>query len=205
MKRFLLMAVFLLQLTCMKAQFFTGIIKYRILNESAGKTYTDSMMVVFGKKQIKLVFYEPADSKSPKIITRSSIEDFSQGMHIDLSADGRSYHESTMAIKQLVHYENKYQYQAVDNHLCLNYLADKTAPGRIATLKEEALCGIDYMIEGVKDFSFMGVQPVVLDGRAVLEYRSFQKDGKKLTLTITDIIPIKNTASYFELWGLKAY
>lgn len=203
MKHFILAIFYLVTMHTVLAQHFSGVIRYQIKNEYNGLSNIDSMMVVYGDKQIRVTFYEK-DNATKKIISNSFIEDFDQKLHIELSPEGRSYHVSPLELKQSVLYKNTYKYEAVDNQLCLNYQATYSSGSNVSMNKEEALCGINYMFNGVSNYYYWGVQPIVVEDRIVLEYRALQKDGKKLTISVMEAIPLKNTSSYFELWGLKA-
>lgn len=188
-----------------KGQYFTGILKFLIVNEAAGKQSTDSMVVIVGRKQLKITCYhEEKNKRMSKVVQNSFIEDFDHGLHVDLSSDGYSYHESPLELNQLIQFDNTYKFEPVDNQLCLIYRAEGFSSANSIANREEALCGINYAFDGPSNYLHLGVLPIIIDGRAVLQYRKMGKDGIKRTVTCYKIIPLKNTASYFELWGLKA-
>lgn len=182
---------------------FTGLVKYHITVEGMDNAPTDSMMVVFDKDRVRVVMYLPDLADPQKVDERSFIDDFENKISYVITESAKSYKEDSLKTESMYVFTNTQRYGTVGRYLCFDYKAKPASPtGEIP--KTSCLCSIDYLYTGIKDYSFLGYQPIVIDNRIVLDYTVTQSNGTKPKVYATDIIPMTNVEKYFNIeWYIK--
>ncbi|MEO6671628.1 MAG: hypothetical protein ABIN36_19245 [Ferruginibacter sp.] len=180
---------------------FTGIAKYKLGVLGGTDSNTDSMAVVFDKYRVMIILYIP---DSNKVSEKIFIDDFIQKKSFRVDKVKQTYAVDTL--KAVTAYEfinaNAIGY-AAKNELCFRYKAKLTDADKQTTFSAECLGSLNYMTPTIKDYSFLGVQPIIVDNRIVMDFTVFKKNGTKPIITISNIRKLENVDSYFDLWGYK--
>ena len=180
---------------------FTGIAKYKLGVIGGTDTNTDSMAVIFDRERVMIILYIP---EANKISEKIFIDDFKERKSFRVDKEKHTYDVDTL--KTATGYEfansNAIGY-AVNNELCFRYKAKLTDADKTTTASAECLGALNYMTSTIKDYSFLGVQPIIVDNRIVMDFSMIKKNGTKPVITISSIRKIDNVESYFDLWGYK--
>ncbi len=131
------------------------------------------------------------------------IDNFTAQTSIAIEPDSGTYVVSPLKITENNAYINTHSFAANRNFLCLVYKADTSTLNRSSIISAECLGSIDFNYEPVKNYSFLGVQPIVVDNRIVMEYIVKQANGLKPRVTLYEIKKMDDTESYFSVDGLK--
>jgi hypothetical protein len=180
---------------------FTGMARYKLGVSGGTDSNTDSMAVIFDKDRVMVILYIP-DGK--RVSEKIFIDDFKQKKSFRVDKDKHTYEVDTL--KTATGYEfvnsNAIGY-AVNNELCFRYRAKLTDEDKTTTSSAECLGSLNYMTSIIKDYSFLGVQPIIVDNRIVMDLTVIKKNGTKPVITISNIRKMDNVDSYFDLWGYK--
>ncbi|MEO8769862.1 MAG: hypothetical protein ABI402_07250 [Ferruginibacter sp.] len=180
---------------------FTGIAKYKLGVVGGTDTNTDSMAVVFDKNRVMIILYLPDGNK---VSEKRFIDDFIQKKSFRVDRDKRSYEVDTLKSATAYEFVNSNGIgAAVNNELCFRYKAKLTSADKTTTASAECLGSLNYMTSSIKDYSFLGVQPIIVDNRIVMDFTVIKTNGTKPSITISNIRRIDNVDSYFDLWGYK--
>lgn len=203
MKRWIFSFILLCSAHCVMAQReFTGIAKYIMTVEGDSAKRVDSMAVVFGKSKIKIIFYLPNTGNWGIPSEKVFIDDLLTDSTFDIEPDSGTY--TVYPIKKADQYEfsNTSRYDAVKRYICFVYKANPQKLDKEKIISAECLGSIDFYNNGIKNYSFLGVQPLIVDNRVVMDYTVVQKDGLKPKFYLYDIKKIENVEEYFSLEGL---
>jgi hypothetical protein len=199
MKKTFIYILFLLVSKTSLSQDFTGIIKYKLSVTGSTVNNTDSMSVVFDKSRIMVVLYIP---DSQQVSEKIFIDDFKQNKSYRLDAVKHTYEVDTLKkISTYVFINSNSVGAAVNNELCIKYRADMKDKGKASVSGVQCLGGINYRNSNIKNYAFLGVQPLIVDNRIVMDFEEDQSDGRKAKTTATDIRKIDNVDRYFSLDG----
>ena len=88
----------------------------------------------------------------------------------------------------------------VDRELCIRYQADLSGTDKTFVTSAECLAAINYRNSSIKEYSFLGVQPMIVDNRIVMDLLVTRPDGTKSSITASDIRRMDNVESYFDFW-----
>lgn len=192
---------FSLNLSAQKS--FTGIAKYKMTVDGSPDARADTMAVIFGKDKIKVILYLPSTGPWSPPAEKPFIDNFTAQTSMAIEPDSGTYTVSPLKATENNAYVNTHSFAANRNFLCLIYKADTSTLNRSAIISAECLGSIDFNYEPVKNYSFLGVQPIVVDNRIVMEYVVKQANGLKPRVTLYDIKKMDDTESYFNVEGLK--
>src|SRR6185295_5775553 len=90
---------------------------------------------------------------------------------------------------------------AANNLLCFQYKADSTKFDRSLILSADGLASIDYRNSFINNYFFLGIQPIIIDNRIVMDFVIAQPGGIKQRIYISDIRRLENTDGYFNSDG----
>jgi hypothetical protein len=203
MKRSLFYLLFLLtQLASIAQSDFTGIAKYKITVEG-NNSVTDSMAVVFGKQKIKAILYLPGfDSSRPS--EKVFIDDFAAKKSFAINAVNKSYTTDTLNNTIKYNFINTQKIVASSNNLlCFKYSAESGGIDTSRTSSADCYASIDYRNSFITNYSFLGIQPVIVDNRIVMDFIVTQQDGTKQRIYVYDLKKMDDVESYFNLEGYK--
>ena len=99
-------------------------------------------------------------------------------------------------------FRNTNRYGSVNNRLGFVYEVDpKTLSGQDIR-KVQCVSSLEYFYPVRPDYAFLGYQPVVVDGRLVLDYTITQANGNRPRVYADQVIPMDNVARYFSDFNL---
>ncbi len=200
MKKTLIYIFFLLICQAGFAQDFTGVIKYKLAVTGSTVNNTDSMSVVFDKARIMVILYIP-DSEQ-KVSEKIFVDDFKQNKSYRIDAATHTYQADTLKkITTYVFLNSNSVGAAINNELCIRYKADVKKSGKASIVGAQCLGGINFRNSTIRNYSFLGVQPLIVDNRIVMDFEEDQNDGRKSTTSAYDIRKIENVDRYFSLDG----
>ncbi|MEP6594695.1 MAG: hypothetical protein ABJA71_02065 [Ginsengibacter sp.] len=183
---------------------FTGIAKYRITVEGSNNPITDSMSVIFSKQKVKVILYLPDLTSSGHVSEKVFIDDFSTKKSTALNTEDKTYKTDSLNITPKYNFINTQKIVASSNNLlCFQYTVD---PGNIDTsriLSADCFASIDYRNSFISNYSFLGIQPVIIDNRIVMDFNITQPDGVKQRIYISDIKKMDDVENYFNLTEYK--
>ncbi len=197
----------LLMATCCSAvaqNNFTGIAKYKITVEGNNRPVTDSMSVIFNKQKVKIILYLP-DSKRPgHAEEKIFIDDFTTQKSISVNSEDKTFRTGSLNTSGKYNFYNTGRI-AITNDilLCFQYKSDSAKLDKSKVLGVECLGSIDFKNPSVKNYFFLGIQPIIIDNRIVTDFIVMQPGAVKQRTYISEIKEMDNVESYFNLAGYK--
>ena len=183
---------------------FIGIAKYKITVEGSSNPITDSMSVIFSRQKVKVILYLPALTDSGSVSEKIFIDDFGIKKSIALDTESKTYKTDTLNSSAKYDFSNTQKVAASSNNLlCFLYTADSTKIDRSGILTVDCLASIDYRNSLISNYSFLGIQPIIIDNRIVMDFIITQTDGIKQRIYIFDIKRMEDVEPYFNLNGYK--
>lgn len=205
MKKTLLLFMSMMAMVAVSAQKdFRGIVKYKITVEGKPDVRTDSMMVVFGDHQVKVIMYIPDLKNYWYEEERVFIDNFRNRRSYKLVPETDKFEEDSLRGTPMYSFRNTSRFGSANNRLGFMYEVD---PGTLTgqdIRKVECLGSIDFYYNIVKDYAFLGYQPLVVDGRLVLDYSITQANGNKPRVYVSEVIPMENVDTYFNEAGFSS-
>lgn len=178
---------------------FTGIAKYKLGVLGSADSNTDSMSVVFDQERIAVILYIP-DGNS--VSQRIFIDDLKEHKSYRLDPDKHTYEVDSLKTTMMYKFINTNSIgYAVNNELCFRYKAELSGTDKTNITSAECLGGINYRNSLIKEYSFLGVQPIIVDNRIVMDFTVMNSNGTKPTITVSDIRKMDNVEKYFDLLG----
>jgi len=177
---------------------FTGIAKYKITVEGSGNPVTDSMSIIFDKQRVKVVLYLPGmdSGVSEKIF----IDDFSAKKSMALNEEAKTFKTDTLNANGKYNFINTQRVVASSiNMLCFQYTAERGSLDTLQILSADCFAGIDYRNSAISNYSFLGIQPIIVDNRIVMDFIITLPDGIKQKTYISEIKRMPDVESYFDL------
>ena len=182
---------------------FTGMAKYKITVEGSNHAVTDSMMVVFNKQKVKVTLYLPDAKDTSKVSEQVFIDDFSAKKSFILNTENKTYRVQALNTSVKYDFINTTNLAISNNLLCFQYKADSTKLNTSNALSVNCIASIAYKNSRIKNYFFLGIQPIIIDNRIVMDFIVTQRDGKRPRTYIADITEIENVDNYFNLNGYK--
>jgi hypothetical protein len=182
---------------------FAGVVRYRISIDSSN-TKADSMTAIFDKQRIKVILYIP-DSKDSKTVSEMVfIDDLKNNKSTSVNAKDKTYKTDTLNASSAYTFINTWKFEPSNSGaLSIRYRADATKLDRSKVSKVDCLLSLDYLNTLIREYFFLGVQPLVVDNRIVMEFITTKKDGTRERTSVTDIKKMNNVDSYFDLKNYK--
>lgn len=200
MKCFLFCVLFILLSCAAPAQNdFRGIVKYIITSEGNNNPVTDSMSVVFSKQKVRVILYLQRPNSNGTIAEKSFIDDFSLQKSMALDEESKTYKTDNLKTSGKYEFINTGKIGAVNNMLCFEYKADSTNFNRSQISSADCLASIDYRNSSVSNYFFLGIQPVIIDNRIVMDFIVTQPDGVRQRIYVSGIRKMDDVESYFDL------
>ena len=180
---------------------FTGIIKYRMTSDDPSER--DSMFIIFGETQIGVVMFIPG-YRADQVFEQHMIARFSDSTLLTLDPRSKTYKKEKLDDRN-----------AGTEFMLLNYR--KTAPVMGITCPEfkgsmtlkdgtnfEAACLVSnqHYFNGIVDYNFLNIQPVVHGYKIVLGYRTKSAENESSYIMAYKIEP-GNMESYFDISQYK--
>lgn len=179
---------------------FIGVAKYKLSVSGSDDTNTDSMSIIFDKERVMVILYIP---DSNKVAEKIFIDDFSENKSMTVDRAKQAYKVDSLKTNTNYNFVNDYSIGAVNNELCLRYKAKLSDGDKSSVTAAECLAGINFRNSAIKDYFFLGVQPVIVDNRIVMDYTVTQTNGTRPRIVIYDITKMDNVDKYFDLWGYR--
>lgn len=179
---------------------FKGIITYKLSVEGGSDNNTDSMSVIFSGEKVAVILYLP---DSNKVIEKIFIDDFSEKKSYKIDRSKFTYEEDSLNTRNDYQFINDNSIGAVNNELCMRYKANPKLLDKTTLLGAECLASINFRNSFISNYSFLGVQPLIVDNRIVLDFTVFNINGTRSIVTLSVIKKLDNTDSYFDFWGYR--
>lgn len=176
---------------------FTGIVKYRLSVLGGTDKNTDSMCVVFDKDRVLVILYLPDGNK---VSERKFIDDFKDNKTYRLDPDKQTYETDSLKKGDAYTFIIANSIGAVNNELCMKYKAKLEDKDKSQVTAAECLASINFR-SPIQNYSFLGVQPMIVDNRIVMDYTVMRSNGSTPTITVYDIRRMDDVSKYFDLWG----
>lgn len=176
---------------------FIGIVKYKlsVLGSQGGNT--DSMAVIFDRQRVMVILYLP---DSNRVVEKVFLDDLLERKSYKIDREKSNYSVDSLKSSKAYEFINSNSIGQVNRELCIRYHADLGKVVKSYVTSAECLAAINYRKSFIKDYSFLGVQPMIVDNRVVLELLVTRSDGTKSTIAASDIRKLDNVESYFDLW-----
>ncbi|HCY90444.1 MAG TPA: hypothetical protein DHV17_09325 [Chitinophagaceae bacterium] len=177
---------------------FTGLIKYKLTVEGSPESRTDSMFVWIDGMRARLQMFLPGDSAGspPKEIVY--VEDLASGRSLRIDPATKTFVEDSVRMSRVYPFRNTNRYGMVERWLSFVYQAP---PDSKSIKSVECQGSIEYMHAAMTDYAFLGYQPVIVDGRLVLDFSITKMDGTKPRVYAYEIQRITNVSQLFNLEG----
>jgi hypothetical protein len=182
---------------------FTGILKYHMTVEGDSIQRTDSMKLIVGKSKIKVVLYIPSQNDPGKATEQVFIDDLVKETTTVIDYQKSGYTVSARKKEPLYTFSNTNQYDAVNRKLCLRYETDRKTSLSADVVKASCLAGIDFLKPDIPFYYFLGVQPLIIDNRMVLDYTLTLRNGHKQKTVCYEVQAFEEVDVLFSLEGLK--
>ncbi len=179
---------------------FKGIVKYKLSVEGGSDRNTDSMMVIFDGERVLVTLYLP---DSNKVTEKIFIDDFGEKKSYKIDRSKFTYEEDSLKNRSDYQFINNNSIGAVNNELCMRYKANPKFLDNATIAGAECLASINFRNSYISNYSFLGVQPLIVDNRIVLDFTVFKTNGTRPVVTVYEIKKLENTDSYFDFWGYR--
>jgi len=176
---------------------FVGIAKYRMA--VVGGTDEDSLTVVFDKSRILLTLYLPSQNNPGKIEEVNIIHDFKRKKQYTLNKASRTFKTDTLINTSPYDFIDTKKIKTVQSGICFHYKADVGKINKSEMLAADCLASLDYTNTTIKEFWFMGFQPIFVDSRVVMDFIVTEPDGSKPRVYIKDIMSKTTVSQYFDM------
>lgn len=176
---------------------FTGLIKYRITTDD--RADNDSMFIIFGEDQIRVTMFFPG-SKEGQTFETNMIANLKDSSLYILDNTYKTYKVEKLSARNpgaefsLAYYKKNTQ---ILKFTCQEYSGEmKTGDGEVF----EAACLVSkqHSFISATAYNYLNIQPVVLDYKIVLGYRT-KTSANENTYIMAYKIEAGNTASLFDL------
>lgn len=179
---------------------FVGVVRYTLGTPGVADAPTDSMTVVFDKMRIMVILYIPDDNK---IIEKIFVDDLTENKSYKIDKEKKIYSIDSLSLANPYEFKNTNSLGQVRNELCLRYKANMEYKDKSSATAAECLGAINFMKSGIKDYSFLGVQPLIVDNRIVMDLTVTKSNGSRSSITVSGIETKDNVDSYFDFWGFR--
>lgn len=183
-----------------RAQDFIGVARYKLSVIGAAENHTDSMTVVFDKGRIMVILYLPGENK---VAQKIFVDDFSEAKSYRVDPEKKSYEVDSLKAGNTYEFINTNKIGAVNNNLCIRYNANMNGKDKSVVNSAECLAAIDYRFNSINNYQFLGIQPIVVDNRIVMDFTEYNSNGTKPNIVLVDISKMENVESYFDFWGYR--
>lgn len=181
---------------------FIGVIKYFMTSDDPSDK--DSVFIVFGETQIRVIMFIPG-YRADQVFERSMIANLKDSTFLELDAKNKSYQTEKLSVRNegtefTLMADKKTGH--ILNYTCPEYKGEmKTSDGEVS----EAACLVSnqYSFIAATGYNFLGIQPIVMDYKIVLGFRTKSSDNENTYIMAYKIEP-GNTDTYFDLSGYKA-
>jgi hypothetical protein len=180
---------------------FVGVAKYKMA--VVGGPDEDSILIVFDKNRILITLYTPSRENPKKIHQIVIINDFSKNKQYILDNVAKTYKTDTLINTIGYDFIDTKKIMIVNDAACFHYKADSSQIDKSTMLRADCLAAVDYMNESIKNFWFMGFQPIIIDSKIVMDFIVTEPDGSKPRIYISEIAAKQNVDEYFDLSNYK--
>jgi len=180
---------------------FTGVIKYQreYSNPAIPK---DSMKVIFDNYRVRVSFYQ-YDSVLKDTKEDIFIWDFKFNKLYSIDKYLRTYSVGPYEFGNPFVFKKDSAKCIYDTILCAKYIDKRKVLENSSVRKIECEVSNAHRNINVKDLIFVSVQPLIIQSKIVLEFRSYMKDGQSSRTFATEVAEMKNVTEYFSLSNLK--
>jgi len=91
----------------------------------------------------------------------------------------------------------------VKGSVCFHYKADSSQIDKSKMLRADCLAALDYSKQGIKSYWFMGMHPIIVDNRIVMDFIVTEPDRSRPRIYISDIVAKQSVDDYFDISNLK--
>jgi hypothetical protein len=192
----LLLSAFITTLAFSQPENFNGVIRYHMMGNDVSQK--DSMFIIFGKNQIRFDIYLPADTK--KIEHSTMIANFADSTMWMVNHDLKKYFVQPLSgfPQAVFNLAENNKIGLIAGQICQEYKGTmKQADGQ--TYEAATLICKDYSYAAVSNFNFLGIQPVVSNGKIVLAFRTKLVKENENTYIMAYKIESGNTDQWFDL------
>lgn len=180
---------------------FIGVAKYRMA--VVGGSDNDSSAIVFDKNRILQTLYLTDEKNLKKVNELNIISDFSTNRQYTLNKISKTYKVDTLINTKQYNFIDTKKIILVKGGVCFHLKADSSQIDKSTMLRADCLAAIDYMNENIKEFWFMGFQPIIVDSKIVMDFIVTEPDGSKPRVYISEILAKTKVDEYFDLTGFK--
>ncbi len=181
---------------------FIGVIKYRMTSDDPSDK--DSVFIVFGETQIRVIIFIPG-YRADQVFERTMIANVKDSTFFELDTRKKTYKTEKLSLRnggtELEVAPTK-KTMPILNFTCPEFKGKMTtADGEVA----EAACLLSnqHSFIAAMDYSFLGIQPIVMGYKIVLGFRTKSAENEN-TYIMAYKIEKGNVDSYFDLTGYKA-
>ncbi|MBL7747299.1 MAG: DUF4412 domain-containing protein, partial [Chitinophagaceae bacterium] len=175
---------------------FNGVIRYHMMGNDVSQK--DSMFIIFGNNKIRFDIYMPPDEKEAELTTM--IVNFADSTILMINHDLKKYFSRPLSSfdQAIFNLADNNKIGLVAGEICQEYKGSvKTPDGKL--FEAATLVCKDYPYTGTLNFNFLGMQPVVANGKIVLAYRTRLPAENENTYIMAYQIERGNTDHWFEL------
>ena len=184
------------------AKKFTGVIKYRMTSDDPSDR--DSIFIVFGETQIRVIMFIPG-YRPDQVFERTMIANLTDNTFLELDTRNKTYKSEKLSLRnegtEFSLAPDKKTMQIL-SFTCPEYKGEmKTKDGEVS----EAACLLSnhHSYIAAIDYTFLGIQPIVMGYKIVLGFRTKSADNENTYIMAYKIEP-GNVENYFDLSGYRA-
>jgi hypothetical protein len=134
----------------------------------------------------------------------SFIDDFRNKKSFALDKAKGTYKMDSLKLTSSYQFIDTWKFEAsTNNTLCYRYRADSTKLDRSKISSVDCLGSLENLNRLINDYFFLGVQPIIIDNRIVMEFVTTKKDGTKERTSVVEITKTDNVRNYFDLSPYK--
>jgi hypothetical protein len=176
---------------------FIGIAKYKMA--VVGSADEDSMEIVFDKSRILVKLYATSRD-NPKLAEEMFIlNDFKTNKQYIINKANKTYKVDSLLNITGYNFINTQKIKLVNGDICLHYKADEDQIDESKMKGADCLVSKKYINKNITNYWFMGIQPVIIDEKIVMDFIVTERDDSKPRIYITNLITRQNVDFYFDL------
>jgi hypothetical protein len=180
---------------------FVGVAQYKM--GMVGGADDDSTVFVFDKKRIAQVLYMPDEKNPGKRVEIRIISDFANNRQYIVNEESKSFKMANLEKSKPYDFINTDKIMLVKGSVCFHYKADSSQIDKSIMLQADCLAAPDYVNENVREFWAMGVLPVIVDNRLVMDFIVTESKAVKPRIYIANIKRLTSVDEFFDIKGYK--
>lgn len=178
-------------------------VKYKMSVVGGNEKQADSMAIVLDKTRALIILYVPTKADPKKVEEMLIVDDLKSQQQYVINKTTKVYQVNTLNNKPAYDFYDTKKMMLVKGEIRFHYKGDSSQLDKSVMLRSDCLVSIDHTKADIKNYWFMGIHPIILDNKLVTDFIVTEATGGKPRIYVSDIIPMQNVDTYFDLKEYK--